>query len=60
MSRPLRTAVVDGWYHVFGRGLERRAIFGDDRDCGDSFELLELLRERYRIVIHAYMQMSIS
>ena len=32
MVRPLRRPVADGWYHVFGRGNERREIFGDAGD----------------------------
>ena len=39
MSRPLRVHVVDGWYHVFGRGIERRAIFADARDREHLLEL---------------------
>ena len=58
MARPLRMAIVDGWYHVFGRGLERRAIFGDDRDREHLLELLADLSGRYRIRIHAYALME--
>jgi REP element-mobilizing transposase RayT len=58
MSRPLRRAVVDGWYHVFGRGLERREIFADERDRGHFLELLEELQARYRVRIHAYALME--
>lgn len=32
MSRPLRIDLVDGWYHVLSRGLERRDVVADDRD----------------------------
>ena len=46
MSRPWRRAVVDGWYPVFGRGLERREIFADERDRGHFLELLEELQAR--------------
>ena len=60
MARPLRRAVRDGWYHVFGRGLERRAIFGCEKDgqeiSRDREHFLELLGEvhaRYRVKIHA-------
>ena len=51
-------AIADGWYHVFGRGLERRAIFGDDRDRRHLLELFEALVERYGIRIHAYALMD--
>ena len=40
MARPLRHPVADGWHHVFGRGLERRDIFGDVRDGAHILELL--------------------
>ena len=58
MSRPLRRLVVDGWYHVFSRGLERREIFAEDRDRLHFLELQVELSERYRIVIHAYVLMD--
>jgi len=58
MSRPLRRLVPDGWYHVFSRGLERRAIFGEDRDRTHFLDLLAELSERYRILIHAYALMD--
>ena len=46
--------MAEGWYHVFGRGLERRAIFGDDADRKHLLELLAEFHARYRIAIHAY------
>ena len=33
MARPLRIERAGAWYHVTGRGLERRSIFGDAKDC---------------------------
>ena len=54
MVRPLRVAVEDGWYHVMSRGLERRAIFSNDRDRKHFLELIEGACERYRLLIHAY------
>jgi REP element-mobilizing transposase RayT len=58
MARPLRLLIPDGWYHVFGRGWERRDIFRDDRDREHFLELLGELRERYRFRIHAYALMG--
>lgn len=58
MVRPLRRLVENGWYHVFGRGWERRAIFTDQRDRAHFLELLDGLCERYRFQIHAYTLMS--
>lgn len=58
MARPLRREVENGWYHVFGRGLERRAIFRDAGDRRHLLELLETLHDRYRVYIHAYALMD--
>ena len=58
MVRPLRHLVEGGWYHVFGRGWERRRVFGDDRDREHFLELLDGLHETYRFVIHAYVLME--
>jgi len=58
MARPLRTLISDGWYHVFGRGWDRRAIFEDDRDREHFLELLEGLEDTYRFTIHAYVLME--
>ncbi len=58
MSRPLRMAIADGWYHVFSRGLERRDIFGSDADRRHLLGLFEVMQERYRIRIHAYALMD--
>ena len=58
MARPVRILIPDGWYHVFGRGWERRPIFRDDRDRARFLELLDELHEVYRFVIHAYALMD--
>ena len=50
----MRLLIPDGWYHVFHRGTERRAIYRDDRDRSHFLDLLSGLHERYRFVIHAY------
>ena len=41
MGRALRTNIANGWYHVMGRGLDRRGLFVDDRDR-KHFEALTL------------------
>jgi putative transposase len=51
-------AAADGWYHVFGRGIERRDIFADARDRGHLLELYAQAHERYRFRIHAYALMD--
>lgn len=58
MSRPLRIDLVDGWYHVMSRGLERRDVFSDDRDHAHFVGLLEECVERHGIRLHAYVLMS--
>ena len=58
MARPVRILIPDGWYHVYGRGWERRAIFRDDGDRRRFLDLLGGLRETYRFRIHAYALMD--
>ena len=58
MSRPLRIDLVDGWYHVMSRGLERRDVFADDRDRAHFVGLLEECVGRHGIRLHAYVLMS--
>ena len=58
MARPVRVDVANGWYHITARGIERRAIFADERDHIHFLELLPALRERYGLEIHAYVLMS--
>jgi putative transposase len=50
--------MADGWYHVTARGIERRVVFEDGRDYGHFEELLEETVERFRVVLHAYVQMG--
>ena len=58
MARPLRVDVVDGWYHVTARGIERRQVYADAGGHAHFDELLEESVERFRIVLHAYVQMT--
>jgi putative transposase len=58
MARPLRIDVAGGWYHVTARGIERRAIYRDDRDRGHFLELIEEAVSRFGVVVHAYVLMS--
>jgi putative transposase len=58
MARPLRVDIEDGWYHVTARGDHRQVIFGDDRDHGHFVELLEEMRERFRVGVMAYVCME--
>lgn len=58
MARPLRIDVPGGWYHVTARGIERRAIYRDDRDREHFLELLQEAVRRLGIVLHAYVLMN--
>jgi REP element-mobilizing transposase RayT len=54
MVRPLRITIEDGWYHVINRGIERRAIFKTEADCGHFLELAAQLPSRFGVVVHSY------
>ena len=58
MARPLRMDVEDGWYHVTARGIDRHTIFGDEREFCHFQDLLSETVDRYRIVVHAWVQMT--
>jgi len=58
MARPLRIERAGAWYHVTGRGLERRAIFLDARDRRRWLELLGEASDLWGWVIHGYVQMG--
>lgn len=49
---------MDGWYHVYHRGTDRREVFADDRDREHFVELLGAVSERYRVGIHAFALMG--
>jgi REP element-mobilizing transposase RayT len=57
MARPLRIQVVDGWYHVTARGIERREIFADTACYTHFLELLTEWVPRFRVRLHAYVLM---
>jgi REP element-mobilizing transposase RayT len=57
MARPLRIHVAGGWYHVTARGQRRDVIFESDGDCRKFLELLEEMRDRYRVRVRAYCLM---
>ena len=58
MARPLRIERIGAWYHVTGRGNERRAIFRDDRDRQHFCELLAEMAGRFGIRLHALVLMD--
>jgi putative transposase len=58
MARPLRIERTGVWYHVTGRGIERRHIFVDARDRRHWLELLGATAGMFRWVVHGYIQMD--
>ena len=58
MSRPLRIAVENGWYHVLNRGIDGRQLFPDDHANEHFLELLESMPERFGLRIHAFVLMG--
>ncbi|MFO1475383.1 MAG: transposase [Verrucomicrobiota bacterium] len=58
MGRPLRIERVGGWYHITGRGNERKAIFRDNRDRFHFVGLMAGMVARFRIILHAYQLMD--
>ena len=58
MSRPLRIERAGGWYHLTGRGNERRSIYRDNRDRQHFCELLAEMVARFRLRLHAFVLMD--
>jgi len=58
MARPLRVDVENGWYHVTSRGIERCSIFENDAEHVHFLELLEAMVERFRVVVHAHVELD--
>ena len=58
MARPLRIERVGAWYHLTGRGNERRPVFRDDRDRQHFCELLAEVVERFNVCLHAFVLMD--
>jgi len=58
MGRPLRLEVKGCWYHVTGRGNERKDIFRDDQDRKSFLALVGKLEERFGVRVGAYVLMN--
>ncbi len=58
MFRPLRIEFPGAYYHVTARGNERKKIFISQRDYARFKEYLEIARERFGCVLHAYVLMG--
>lgn len=58
MARPLRLLVPDGIYHVYARGVNKRAVFRDARDNAMYLRLLERAVARRHWQVMAYCLMG--
>src|SRR6267142_3424372 len=58
MARPLRIERPGAWYHVTGRGTERRHIFTNDQDRHHWLQLLTEAAQMWRWAIYAYVLMD--
>ena len=58
MSRQPRIQFENALYHVFARGVERRAIFIEQDDYKKFQELLSELPDRFNIIIYCYAIMT--
>jgi len=58
MARPLRIDRAGTWYHLSGRGIDRRRIYDDDRDRRRWLELLAEAVSRHRWIVHGYAMMA--
>src|SRR5208283_4923210 len=58
MARPLRIERAGGWYHVTGRGNERRSIYQDNGDRQHFCELLAGMVSRFRVRLRAFVLMD--
>ncbi|MBZ5534714.1 MAG: transposase [Acidobacteriia bacterium] len=57
MSRPLRINMEGGWYHITGRGNERRPIFWEDDDRQRFLDQLAEMVDRFACQLYAYVLM---
>ena len=57
MARPLRMDLVDGWYHVISRGIERRRLYKSAGDFERFIGALADLPSRFGVRVHAHALM---
>lgn len=58
IARPLRIEYPDAYYHVTSSGNERKAIFRDDQDREQIFELLWRVVKVFRLRLQCHILMS--
>jgi REP element-mobilizing transposase RayT len=54
----LRIERAGGWYHITGRGNERRSIYREDKDRMWFCHLLAEMVARFRVRLHGYVLMN--
>ena len=58
MVRPLRIEYPGALYHITSRGIDRRAIFKDDKDREWLIKLLQEGADLYKVEVVAHCLMS--
>lgn len=58
MARPLRIEYEGAFYHITGRGNERRKIFHIESDYKRFREYIRDAREKYGLILHCYVLMG--
>lgn len=58
MARPLRIQYEHAFYHITGRGNERKKVFFTKADYDKFKEYLKEAQERYGFILHCYVLMG--
>ena len=58
MPRSLRSNCPNTFYHVFSRGVDRRAIFKDQIDYDKFLDLLGNMVSRFDLEVHAFVVLA--
>jgi putative transposase len=58
MARPLRIQYAGAFYHVTGKGIDRKKIFHGEADF-EKFKLyLQEAKEKFHVIVHCYVLMG--
>ena len=56
---PRKYRITDaGFYHVINRGVERRDVFLEEEDFTKFIDLLQFIKEKFKIKIHSFCLMT--
>lgn len=58
MARPDRSALPDGYFHVYGRSTFGGVVFGDGEDRDVYVHGIRVCERRYRWLVHAFALLS--